>query len=357
MSEPFDRALRAAARRSRPAGVCPDAAVLASYADNGLSADERRLVEAHAADCARCLEHLALVGAVSLDREAPEPSRSWLVRWGWLVPVATAALVVAVWVRLPEQKAAEDASAAFGAKQTAPVALHEQERSSAAAASEDSDAARNQASRVAAKAARTATPARQAAAEPKVDELAPLERRDSARRKAASVPPAEAVPPAAPVTQEQTLESGREEAQDLRLGAATGKVAAPPAAAAAAPTLSDAMKKQLRAQTLASRETVRARGNRIEQSKDGGATWRSLLSEPQSTFTAVGCAPDGPCWIGTADGQVLRRTPDGFERSALPVRARVASIAAEGPLTALATLDGGQRFRTTDGGTTWRPLP
>ena len=47
MSESFDRALRAAARRSRPAGVCPDAAMLASYADNGLSEDERRFVEAH----------------------------------------------------------------------------------------------------------------------------------------------------------------------------------------------------------------------------------------------------------------------------------------------------------------------
>ncbi len=71
MSESFNRALRAAARRSRPAGVCPDAAMLAAYADNGLSADERRIVETHAADCATCLEHLALLGAVSLDREAP----------------------------------------------------------------------------------------------------------------------------------------------------------------------------------------------------------------------------------------------------------------------------------------------
>ncbi len=42
MSESFDRALRSAARRGRPAGVCPDAASLAAYADNALTADERR---------------------------------------------------------------------------------------------------------------------------------------------------------------------------------------------------------------------------------------------------------------------------------------------------------------------------
>ena len=113
MSESFNRALRSAARRGRPAGVCPDAAMLAAYADNGLTADERRVVETHAADCATCLEHLALLGAVSLDRDAPQPARSWLVRWGWLVPVATAVLVVAVWVRLPEQKAAQDAPTAI----------------------------------------------------------------------------------------------------------------------------------------------------------------------------------------------------------------------------------------------------
>ncbi len=86
------------------------------------------MVETHAADCATCLEHLALLGAVSLDREAPEPSRSWLVRWGWLVPVATAVLVVAVWVRLPEQKASEDAGPTAPARTQAwPPAAPEQE--------------------------------------------------------------------------------------------------------------------------------------------------------------------------------------------------------------------------------------
>ena len=89
MSEPFDRTLRAAARRGRPVGVCPDAALLAAYADNGLTADERHSLETHAADCVTCQQHLALLGAVSLDRDVPQPSRSWLTQWGWRVAGST----------------------------------------------------------------------------------------------------------------------------------------------------------------------------------------------------------------------------------------------------------------------------
>lgn len=348
MSESFDRALRWAARRGRPAGVCPDAASLAAYADNGLTSDERRRVEAHAADCATCLEHLALLGAISLDREAPEPSRSWLVRWGWLVPVATAVLLVAVWVRLPEQKASEDASAAIGAKQVAPRAMPEQERAAAAAPAAERDAARrNQAPRVAAKTAQ-APPV--PPVETKVDELAALERQDSARTRVATAPtPAAAPPPAAPAAQAE--DAVREKAQGLRLGAATSKVAEP--AAVAAPALADAMKKEARTELASPRESYRALGSRIEQSKDGGTTWRTALSDPQSTFTSVGCAPAGGCWIGTADGQLLRPIPGGFSRSVLPVRARVVAITSGGSQAAVVTVEGGQQFRTSDGGATW----
>lgn len=360
MSESFDRALRGAARRGRPVGVCPDAAMLASYADNGLSADERRGIETHAADCTRCLEHLALLGAVSLDRDAPEPSRSWVARWGWLVPVATAVLVVAVWVRLPEQQAPENAVLPTPpATQAVAPGVPEQEAAApsglAAAPPTDERDAQGRAKQQPtartspALAARAASPL-----EKKADALAPLERRDTERQKVASeTPMAAAAPPAAPVVQAQ--KAGDENMQSRRLGEAAGKVATPAAPAASA--MADAMKEEVRAESTAPRETVRARGNRIERSRDGGSTWSSLLSEPQSSFTAVGCAQDGPCWIGTADGQVLRRMPDGFQRSVLPVRARVVSVAAEGPLTALVTLESGQRFRTADGGTTWAPIP
>ena len=353
MSESFDRALRSAARRGRPAGVCPDAASLAAYADNGLTADERRRVEAHAADCATCLEHLALLGAISLDRQAPEPSRSWLVRWGWLVPVATAVLLVAVWVRLPEQKASEDASAKLAARQTAPRALPDQERAAAPSRPAERDVASNQTPQVAAKAAQPAPPARQTPpAETKADELARLERRDSDRKRVASAPALmKAPPPAAPPTQAQ--EGGREKAKEPPLSAATSRVAQP---AAESPAFADAMKEEVRAELAASPGAYRATGNRIEQSKDGGTTWRTAFTDPQTTFTVVGCAPGGLCWIGTADGQMLRPISGGFARSVLPIRARVVAITSGGSLAAVVTVEGGQQFRTSDGGATWAPI-
>ena len=64
----FDRALRGAARRGRPEGVCPDAAALASYVDRSLSPAEHAALEAHVASCPACIEHLALLAAV----DAPE---------------------------------------------------------------------------------------------------------------------------------------------------------------------------------------------------------------------------------------------------------------------------------------------
>src|SRR6478609_6094928 len=96
----FDRALRGAARRGRPEGVCPDAAALASYVDRSLSPAEHAALEAHVASCPACIEHLALLAAVDAPEAPAEASDAWSFErifghWRWLVPVATAALVVA----------------------------------------------------------------------------------------------------------------------------------------------------------------------------------------------------------------------------------------------------------------------
>ena len=376
MSEPFDRALRAAARRGRPAGVCPDAALLASYADNGLSADERRQVEAHAADCATCLEHLTLLGAISVERDTPEPSRSWLARWGWLVPVATAVLVVAVWTRLPDQ----ERSGIPAARATLPqAAVPERERPAAApdkTASYDSAASQPRTATKVGQTAELTRPAQPAAS--KFEQLTPLERRDVARQNAAQAPPAvaSAPPGALPV---QAQETGAERGLPL-VGGATDKVASPSASAAAATPAADSATKeevklaesgrrresdQLMSKAAAPplvvsaspKESYRAVANRIELSEDGGATWRVVAPALRVTLTAAACAPGGPCWFGTSDGAILRRTPDGFPLFRLPVPARVVAIAPDGSQTAVVTVESGARFRTADGGATWQPIP
>jgi hypothetical protein len=275
--------------------------------------------------------------------------------------VATAVLVVAVWVRLPEQKAAPDAPMAIEAdradiplRRSEPKASTGIEPPAAKAPPAYYDQLKKAPPPVADDVAQSAREDRAFSAKAKSDELASLEPRDAFRQKAETAPPAVAAPPAAPAPREQ--EAGQEKVQSLQVAGAASKVATP--TAAAAPALSDAMKEEKQAaDSVAPQETYRARGNRIEQSRDGGTTWSSVLSEPQSTFTVVGCAPNGPCWIGTADGQVLRRTPDGFARSVLPVRARVGAISAEGALSVVVTVEGGQRFRTTDGGVTWNSIP
>jgi hypothetical protein len=84
-----------------------------------------------------------------------------------------------------------------------------------------------------------------------------------------------------------------------------------------------------------------------------------VVSVSGETFTAAACAPGGPCWFGTTNGSILRstdRTPFKTSASSLPFKAAVSGITAEGALGAVATVEGGQRFRTTDGGASWAPI-
>src|SRR5260221_3681194 len=106
MADPnFERMLRAAAGRGRPMGDHPDAALLAAYVDRSVSDAERAELEAHVANCADCMGHLGLLANVNVPDEPSAPmawaAPVWLTRLGWLVPIATAVLVVAIWVRQP----------------------------------------------------------------------------------------------------------------------------------------------------------------------------------------------------------------------------------------------------------------
>jgi putative zinc finger protein len=71
-----------------------DPEILAAWLDGSLDGPERERAEAHAADCDRCRAVLA-----AMVRTEPPPARSWfqLPAVRWLVPLATAALVVLVW--------------------------------------------------------------------------------------------------------------------------------------------------------------------------------------------------------------------------------------------------------------------
>jgi hypothetical protein len=344
MSDPFDRVLRAAARRSRGAGVCPDADVLAAYLDNGLTSGERATVEAHAADCALCQQHLGLLGAVSLEVRPPEveAARSWLAQWGWLVPVATAVLVVTIWTRID-------------GPDTSPT-LQDQVASAPAARPSDYPPATPPPASADPRAARKSdVPEAQAESTAPPQPPAALtgrERRDNAARPAPPPPAADAAPapaavaeadrfaqvagaaraPAEAEAKEKAAESVRQEAALLR------KAAAPAHLAAASLT-----------------ETYRASGGRIERSRDGGATWLEAFADPALTFTTSACATGGPCWFGTATGAVIRTSAAGFVRSQLPEMTPVISIT-PGPALEAVAATAVRRYRTTDG-TAWHVVP
>lgn len=343
MSDPFDRVLRAAARRARTVGVCPDPGMLASYLDNGLTSDERASVEAHAADCPYCQQHLSLLGAVSVERPDPEiaAARPWLVRWGWLVPVATAVLVVAVWTRTP---APVDAPAQFPQREAAPAVVPAP-GPPPAADSVSSRPAENRSNR-SDDARAVPPPAAKAEADRERKDFAAQTRPQEARPAAPAAAPA----PPFPVARDevgQLSDRPRPPAQAEATGAAAAvreearlmrKVAAAPIEA-----------------VLSERERYRASGGRIERSRDGGVNWEGAFDDGSLNVTVAACAPGGSCWFGTTTGVVLRADGGAFSRSRLPEAAPVTAIDVSSPLAVTVSV-GARRYRSSDG-TSWTPAP
>src|SRR5687767_7973448 len=97
--ESFDRIVRHALHRAIDAGPCPDPAELAAFHEGTLSRHERVQIERHASDCARCSAQLAVLARLAeVDGTSRSPHRGILAwRWRWLVPLATAVVVFAVW--------------------------------------------------------------------------------------------------------------------------------------------------------------------------------------------------------------------------------------------------------------------
>ena len=347
MPDPFDRVLRDAARRGRSVGVCPDAAMLAAYVDDGLTPAERREFESHAAGCAACQEHLALLGAVSVESRAPEAARSWFPRWAWLVPAATAVIVAAVWIRVPEQSVTDQLAPRTSQPLPAPASIAE----APASANEE------------AKPGASPGPPRSlpapVEAKRKRDEAVPE------KAAAAAPPPPLGVAPAAPppaFAQDAVREQEKVEARDLLAAESPAKEAegGQRAAREMAPLAksrddSSALTAPM-VVSASSRESFRALGNRIERSTDDGKTWQPAMTMPDGMFTAAACAR-GVCWFGTSDGRIERRVRGGFAGSILPVREPVVTIVPSDSASALVTLAGGRSFRTTDSGATWTAEP
>jgi Putative zinc-finger len=381
----FERALRSAARRGRTAGVCPDAATLAAYVDRSLSAQEHTAIEAHVSDCAVCIEHLALLAAL----DAPEDSTiaapafdvgTFIRKWGWLVPAMTAVLVVAVWLRSPDQRRADGSLPTLTRNgDQAPVAAPRapvERRPDAARVdpgAPPSGASKLQAKRdmPAEKRRKIDAPARRASPAAKLP--------DTARPSSSPPPPpsSEAASPA--MSQQADRDVGDEKNKEA--GQAAGFVAAapPPTAAtssareaearegaltrvAPAPMIGGAsadtrMRKVARQESATTASSVRVRTalGRIDRSTDGGQSWTNEHDGLTDRIRITLCPTATACWLGEDNGAVFVRSTDGqWVRRVVPApAAAVERIVALDNQHATVELSDGRRYVTADGGLTW----
>ena len=305
----------------RPPGTCLEAEALAAWTDGSLSPVERTAVEAHAADCERCLAVLAAIAKTTPPASAVRRP-SWLsIRW--LAPITAAAVAITAWVIVqdPSRLPAPPSTLAVDAvKPSDPAAQPEREAAAAAAAN---PLERKAESDAASKTLTDQPEARQAAKSPVAGAV-------TGAPQAASPPrPAPAAPPAL----------ARAEAQQERVQAA-----ARDALGASAPIVSPDANVRWR---LAGRD--------VERSTDGGRTWQLQPTGSEVELLAGAAPAPTVCWIVGRRGLVLRST-DGATWQRLPfpeATLDLAAVSARDARDATVTGVDGRRYGTTDAGKTW----
>ena len=99
-------------------------------------------------------------------------------------------------------------------------------------------------------------------------------------------------------------------------------------------------------------------GDRLERSEDGGKTWKLARQNPGDGIAAGSAPSSSACWFVGRAGRVLLTTDSGatFTDVSLAEPIDLASVTATDARTADIYSVAGRRFRTEDGGRTWRPF-
>jgi Putative zinc-finger len=335
MSDVPTRLLREALRdriTPAPSSDCIDTEGLAAWSEGTLSARDRAAVESHASGCVRCQASLA-----AMARTAPlVPARSWwrASNLGWLVPLATAAVAVVVWINIPETRLEQT---------VAPPRAAEPSSSTSRSAP-------------AAPAASSPTSAR-----PSAPDSRPAESKDAEGAKAASAPPETVAPQRETRADERRATDATEAAQSaLRR---TESVNATPNGihdTVARSASARALTKMAAAPTevISPNQDVRWRiltGGGVERSIDGGSTWQTQSTGVPATLTAGYAPSPAICWL-VGPGGIVVLTTDGrtWRRLPFPEAIDLASVRASDEATAIVTAADGRTFATIDGGNTWR---
>jgi hypothetical protein len=386
--------------------ACPDAEILAAYAEQGLAKDEAARWESHFADCNRCQKIIAVLaasgeelteaeikkfGSLVATSSAREPGsgtatvrisrRPALVRW--LAPAIGVAAAVVVWFALrpvlqhetqDSQRIAATTGAPQGSSEAVPaapsakpdetqmaqtnvppppaVAYGGLRRDATAAQSNSSGATREEARKKETFQAQSAPPAAQdrlAASEaPEKDKQAPPVQGTELKSQNVDV-----IGGAAPAAPAPAREAGGAAGGAVALSArnqvsALAKVAAPPVVFGSPDR----------------RALWRlGPGGRIEHSSDQGQTWQPQSSGVTADLVAGAAPSEKVAWIAGRGGIILR-TEDGdhWQQVTPPLLQAAAGaipdwtgIEARDALHATIISRDLRRFATEDGGHTWVP--
>jgi Photosynthesis system II assembly factor YCF48/Putative zinc-finger len=379
--------------RSSPGQDCPDAELVAAYADQrSLGNDERAQLEDHFAGCERCQKMLAALGAgleapvgesvvvmplpasVPVKSLAPSPNR-WL--W-WLSPAFGAAAAVLLWMVLrpsapqPVQTAA-DYSRAAQPETRALDALAAPRSAPEAAPAERRDAqVENRLSKVESTAKEKSATDKEVAAQSAIvaDALAPQTSVTTPFVPSAvtgALDPqgavAQALSAPAPIASSRAAAVNNQ--ASLRVGsAAESDGAAPRQSAGNLPAGASDTVQALSLYTFVSPEggaTWRLGvGGSIEKSSDRGQIWQQQSSGVTEDLIAGSATSDMAAWV-VGRGRVILRTTDGqrWERITPPagMTGEWIAISARDAMTATASANDLRRFSTEDGGKTWTQQP
>ena len=369
--------------------ACVDAETLAAWVDEGLPTAEAAAVEMHLAECERCTAMVATFARTIPD--APVAESLW-TRWHlrWLVPLATAATVAAVWVLVPRPDSAQittlgrapttESQAAAVARAPQPTATtekKEQEAPPALASSKPADAVAKR--EESPQALRQSTDERRADADQNAKRLqaaplneaiavAPPPAREADRAEAKSaeaqtfsqpIPSANAVPPAAPAPAARASATAPAAEESARRAPA----AAPsPALGASSTQARDAVVSRARegaaiVEIASPNPMTRWRvvgAGQVERSTNGGARWEAAKLPESATLIAGSSPSPSICWLVGRTGSIYVTT-DGlrFVRVPFPDRTDFVSIqATDGRRATVITIDG-RTMRTDDQGATW----
>lgn len=328
-----------------------DAERLAAFADGTLTRAERAALEAHAADCADCLQLLAAMART----EPPLARAGWrLPAWRWAVPIAAAATAVALWINVAPRRATDDAQAPT----PAPTSEAQSAEKSAAAPpatpppTESRDRIDRKRDAPPPAPLAKAAPARAGRGSERdafADKPQALAEETLARKELGAVAQAPPPPPALPSPQPVAeLPIATPSAESRPVGADSARVSQLRLSTRQAPLVEVVSSDPL--------FRWRATGGVIARSTDGGKTWTSSTTIPNVQLSAGAAPAPATAWLVGAAGVVLL-TVDGTEwrRVAFPEAVDLISVSATSARDAAVTAADGRVFRTSDGGGSWSP--